>query len=132
MHWVKFHILKVAFVIGVLSIGLPFWLMPYNKIDLPDALYGPGLAIVFILALLLRSAGIAAFFKTLNVMAASVPSAVMARVVVEGLMDPTKHNLWPLVILIAAGVGYLSTIPGVVIGQLIYWLRQTHSGNERS
>lgn len=132
MPWVKSYGLKAAFVIGVLSIGIPFWLMPYNRINVPDALYGPGLVIVFILALLLRAAGITPFLRTLNVMAATVPSAAMARVIVEGLMDPTKHNLWPLVVLIAAVVGYLSSAPGVVIGHLICRLRQTHSGSARS
>lgn len=132
MTWVKSYGLKAAFVIGVLSIGMPFWLMPYNKINVPDALYGPGLVIVFVLALLLRAAGIATFLRTWNVMAATIPSAVMARVIVECLMDPTKHNLWPLVILIAAAVGYLCTVPGVVIGHVICRMRQTHSGSARS
>jgi hypothetical protein len=130
VHWVKSHGLKFAFAIGVLSIGIPFWLTPYNKISVPDSLYGSGLVIVFILALLLRSAGVTTFFRTLNVMAATAPSAVMARVIVEGLMDPTKHNLWPLVILIAAIVGYLVAAPAVAIGQLLIWLRQTRSGAE--
>lgn len=133
MVWVKCYGLKAAFAIGVLSIGIPFWLMPYNKINVPDALYGPGLAIVFLLALLLRAAGITTFLRTLNVMAATVPAAVMARVIVEGfLMDPKKHNLWPLVIVIAAVVGYLTIAPGVVIGHVICRLRQTHSGSANS
>lgn len=131
MHWVTFHGLKAAFVIGVLSIGIPFWLTPYNKLNVPDALYGPGLAIVFFLALLLRSAGIAGFLRTMNVLAAAAPAAVLARVVVEGIMDATKHNLWPLVFVIAAVVGYLCTAPGVIIGHLIWRLRQSDSGKAR-
>jgi hypothetical protein len=132
MHWVKFHALKTAYVIGVLSIGIPFWLKPYEQLEVQDALYGPGLTIIFVLALLLRSTGMAAFFSTLNVMAATVPTAVMARVLIEGFMDPTKHNLWPLVIVIAVVVGYLSTAPAVITGHLIWWLRQNHSGSGRS
>lgn len=69
---------------------------------------------------------------TLSIMAATVPSALMARVIAEGLIDPTKHNLWSLIILIAAVVGYLSTAPDVVIGHLICRLRQTHSGSSSS
>jgi hypothetical protein len=130
MRWVESHGLKAAFVVGVLSVGIQFWLMPYREINVPDALYGPGLVIVPVLALLLRAADIASFFRTLNVMAATAPSAVMARVIVEGLMDPTKHNLWPLVIVIAAVVGYICTAPGVIIGHLICRLRQSQSGSD--
>jgi hypothetical protein len=46
----------------------------------------------------------------------------MAHIVVEGAMDPTKHNLWPLAIIISAVVGYAATAPGVILGQLIYRL----------
>jgi hypothetical protein len=127
LTWIHSHRLKTAFIIGVFSVGIPFWLIPYSSLNVPDGLYGPGLAIIFILAVLLRAAGITTFFRTLNLMAATVPTAVMMRVIVEGLLDPTRHNLWPLVILIAFVIGYLCTVPGVVIGQLIFRFQQSHS-----
>jgi len=112
----------------VLSVGIPFWTAPYSTLNVPDALYGPGLAVVFGLALLLRAAGITSLARSWNVMAVTVPAAVMARVVVEGSLDPTRHNLWPLVVLIAALVGYFSAGPGAGIGHLIRRLR--HSKGE--
>lgn len=118
--------LSAAFLVGMLSVGIPFWLMPYNKLNVPDALYGAGLIVVFILALSLRAFGLATFSRTLHVLAASVPAAVMVRIVVEGVMDPTKHNLWPLVIIISTMVGYVAVAPGVILGQLIYRWRGVH------
>jgi hypothetical protein len=112
--------LKLAFITGFLSIGIPFWLIPYSSLNLPDALYGPGLMVIFFAALLLRSLGITSFKKALNVMAATAPAVVIARVIIEGLMDSTSHNLWPLEVIIATVIGYVSVLPGVLIGQLIY------------
>lgn len=132
MTWIKSYGLRIAFVIGVLSVGMQFWLMPYNKINVPDTLYGPGLVVIFILSVLLCAGGIAPLLRILNIMAVTVPSAVMARVIVEGMMDPTKHNLWPLVILIALVVGYCCIAPAIAIGHSIYRLRQWHSRSTRS
>ncbi|QGU32303.1 hypothetical protein E6P07_04435 [Thermochromatium tepidum ATCC 43061] len=114
--------LSAAFLVGMLSVGIPVWLMPYSKLNVPSALYGAGLVVVFILAALLRASGFSTFSRTLHVLSASVPAALMARIVVEGAMDPTKHNLWPLAIIISAVVGYAATAPGVILGQLIYRL----------
>jgi hypothetical protein len=106
----------------MLSVGIPVWLISYSKLNVPSALYGEGLVAVFILAALLRASGFWTFSRTLHVLSASVPAALMAHIVVEGAMDPTKHNQWPLAIIISAVVGYAATAPGVILGQLIYCL----------
>ena len=128
MSWISTYGLRAAFVLGMGCVGLPFWLQPYNRVNVPDALYGPGLLVVGVLALVMRARGIAGFWRTSNVMAATVPAAVMARVIVEGLADPTRHNLWPLAILIAAAVGYAAAIPGAVVGHLVWLLRTARAG----
>ena len=61
----------------------------------------------------------------MNVIAASVPAAVVVRIIVEGIMDPTKHNLWPLVVIISAMVGYAVTAPGAILGHLLGRLRSS-------
>ena len=119
MTRIPLYWLSVAAVIAFLSVGIPFWVIPYGELNVPDGLYGPGLIVVFVSALLLRGLGVASFSRTMNVLAATVPAAVIARVVVEGSMDPTRHNLWPLVIVIAAVVGYLVAAPGALIGHLL-------------
>lgn len=127
MHWLIANRLKLAFLIGATSVGIPFWMVPYQKLNVPDALYGPGLAVVFLFALLLRATGTSAFWRTSHVMAAAVPVAVIVRVIVEVVIDPTRHNLWPLVLAIAAVVGYASAVPGAVVGHLVLRLRRAGS-----
>ncbi len=129
MPWLKRHGLSTGFIVCVLAIGFPLWLMPYSDINIPSALYGPGLVLVFALAALLRAAGVASFLKTLNVMAATPAAAIVVRVIVDTAADPTKHNLWPLVVMIAIVIGYACAAPGAVLGHLIHRLLQHRSEN---
>src|SRR6185503_9896052 len=98
---------------------VPYWQMPYAKISLPDALYGAGLMGVGILAAGLRVFGKARFPTVLMVLGATVPAAVMARVVVDAAKDPTSHNLWPLELIIAALAGIVCSSTGALIGSLL-------------
>lgn len=107
-----------AFVLGFLFVGIPFWIIPYSRVTVPNDLLGIGMVVVFMLALLLRLSGSARFMATLNTMAMTMPAALMARVLVEGLMDPTRHNLWPLALAIAMAVGYATALPGTLVGHL--------------
>lgn len=108
-----------AFVLGLLAVGLPFWMTPYGRLNVPDAFLGFGLVVVFGLAFALRWSGQASFLKSLNVMALTLPAALMLRVVVEGLADPSRHNLWPLVLVITLVMGYVTALPGAVLGHLL-------------
>lgn len=109
----------VAFIACVFAVGLSYWAIPYSKVNLPDALFGPGLAVVVLAAALLCGLRILALWRCTWVMGASLPAAVMARVLVEGLRDPTSHNLWPLEIVIAAFVGFACAVAGAIVGRLI-------------
>lgn len=60
----------------------------------------------------------ASFWRVTALVGASVPSAVLARVLVEGLKDPTSHNLWPLEVIIASLVGLICATAGAVTGSL--------------
>lgn len=114
--------LIAAFVTGLLFVGIPFWVIPYSQVNLPDAFLGIGLVVVFALSFLLRLSGAARFMTAVNVMALTLPAALMLRVLVEALADPTRHNLWPLALVIAVLMGYLTALPGAGAAQLLRWL----------
>jgi hypothetical protein len=44
------------------------------------------------------------------------PAVVMARVVLDCIADPTRHNLWPLELIFAFGVGMATTFPSAALG----------------
>jgi hypothetical protein len=111
--------LLIGFLVSALAVGMPYWVTPYGRLTLPDALMGPGLLVVGLAACLLRSHGAARFWKVTLVPASSVPAVVLSRVLADGLRDPTSHNLWPLEFLIATGVGIVSALVGAVAGSVI-------------
>lgn len=107
-----------AFVVSFLAVGLPYWLIPYSKLNLPDGLIGPGLLVPVLAALMLRAYRGASFWRATNIVGLSVPAAVFARVVVEGVKDPTSHNLWPFEIIIALMMGHACALTGALIGSV--------------
>jgi hypothetical protein len=58
-------------------------------------------------------------------MGASVPAAVMARVIYDGASDPTSHNLWPFEIILASGPGLVAGLAGALAGGLLIALGVT-------
>ena len=111
--------LLIGFLIAFVAVGFAHWQLPYDKVSLPNSLYGPGLVAVGVIALMLRAFGVGRFLTIWWLIAATVPAAVMARVVVETSRDPTSHNLWPLEILIALAVGLVCSLIGTAIGSLL-------------
>lgn len=107
-----------AFAVSFLAVGLPYWRIPYKSVNLPDALMAPGLLVVCAAAMLLRVLRIAPFWRTTVIIGAAVPAAVFARVIAEGLQDPTSHNLWPLEIIIATILGFVCALAGAICGTL--------------
>jgi hypothetical protein len=110
------HLLSLAIAASFLAVGIPYWLTPYDKLNLPSGLMGPGLLVVAIAALVLRSGRIISFWRTTWLVGLAVPMAVMTRVVVDVARDPTSHNLWPLELVIAVIVGGACALPGAVVG----------------
>jgi hypothetical protein len=109
----------IAFLLTFVAVGVPYWLIPYNTINLPDALLSPGLWIAFFATLILRSYAGARFWKATLTIAAAVPAAVFARVIVDCAHDPTAHNLWPFEIIIACLVGFVCALAGALAGTLV-------------
>lgn len=121
LDWRKYW-WQPGFALAFFAVGVPFWMIPYNTINLPDAVIGFGLLIVAAAAVLARAYSGKSFLRVLMVMGSAVPAAVMARVVVEGMRDSTSHNLWPLEIIIAAVVGGAAALAGTLVGSVLLWL----------
>lgn len=110
---------RLVFLVAFLSVGLPYWPIPYDQVNLPNALYGFGLIVVFLGAMLLRWRVGTPVRRSVLAAGSAVPAAVFARIVVEGIMDPTSHNLWPFEVVIAAGLGYGIAAAGGVAGAVL-------------
>jgi hypothetical protein len=112
----------VAFVVAALL----YWPTFEARTNLPDALYGAPLAVAALTALVDAYLSRRPFARSLWIGAAVLPAAVFARVVYDGLRDPTSHNLWPFEIAIAIGVGLPAALAGAALGWLA--LRVTGRG----
>lgn len=124
--------LPVAFFLGFFVVGVPYWLIPYHEVNLPSAVMGPGLLVVAGAALTLRLREVGKFWRIVAVAGAAVPAAVFARVVWDGLKDPTTHNLWPIEVVIALLLGFTCALAGAVAGALISALTDKLAGRRRS
>lgn len=120
----------LACAAALVAVGIPYWVIPYKKVDLPDALFTPGLFVVCISSLLLCLYNVAPFWRAILIMAVTVPGVVIIRVLVEGIRDPTLHSLWPFEVVIAILVGAASAVPGATVGVLIRKLLKPHYGGE--
>jgi hypothetical protein len=112
-------LLFVVCIISFLSVGIPYWMIPYNHVSLPGALMGPGLIAVIGAAFFVRMKEAVDFWMGASFVGTVVPGVVMARVMVETVSDPTSHNLWPFEVVFAAIVGYCCALSGTIVGMLI-------------
>lgn len=85
-------------------------------LQLPDALYGPGLAVVCGAALFARWRALLGTFAACSAAWAGVPAAVLAKVTVDVLRDSASHNLWPFEVAIAVAVGAIPAALGAGVG----------------
>lgn len=96
-------------------------LVPYaGRVDagqqMPDALYGFGLWVVALAALIARwRLGVGVPLAALAA-GAGVPIAVLAKVAWDVAGDPTSHNLWPFELVIALGVAAVPAALGALAG----------------
>ncbi|MGR6035638.1 MAG: hypothetical protein ACU4EQ_00295 [Candidatus Nitrosoglobus sp.] len=118
--------LVIAFVISCVAVGAPYWLIPYNKVNLPNALMGPGLLVIILAALMLRLYETTPFWRIVKIIGATVPAAVLTRIIVDGLKDPSSHNLWPLEVIIALVIGLCCALIGAIVGSLCIQLSKRH------
>jgi hypothetical protein len=85
-------------------------------VNLPEALYGFGLVVVAAAALLARWRLGLSFFAAFSAALAGAPVAVILKVLIDVIRDPTSHNLWPIEVVIAMGVGLVPAALGALAG----------------
>jgi hypothetical protein len=112
-----------GFSVSALAVGVPYFLIPYRELNLPSALYGPGLCVLVATAALTLACGATNFWKNVAIIGAAVPAVISLRVAVETAADPTSHNLWPFEIIIGSIVSALCAFAGSLIGCIISKLR---------
>jgi hypothetical protein len=103
-----------GFLAGFLVVGVPYWRIPYNKTTSGAVMTGA--ILIGIVALITRVLLEGRFSRIVLAIACAVPAAVMARVVFDGMRDPTSHNLWPFELVIAFVVGLAGAVPGALLG----------------
>lgn len=111
--------LPIAFLAGFLAIGIPYWAIPYNQVNVPDSLPLSGLLVIVLAAGLLRFFRLCNFLMAIAVAAASAPAAVFVRVAWDTAADSTSHNLWPIEIVLAGMTGLAYALTGAVLGSLL-------------
>jgi hypothetical protein len=110
--------LAAGFAAGVLLTGVPYWRLSYNANIFADTLLLIGFAGLGVVTAVLAASGVARLGKVFWAMLAAFPTAVMIRVIVDTMQDPTDHNLWPFEIVIAALFSLVAVVPGLLIGAL--------------
>lgn len=113
------RVLAGSFIICALAIGVPYFSTAYAQVNLPNALWGWGLLLVFVAAAGIRITDNAGFLATAATLASVAPVVVMARVVRDTALDPTSHNLWPFELVIAGAVGVFVALVGTIAGSVV-------------
>lgn len=108
----------IGFAIALLGVGFKYWQLPYAHAGLPEALFGPGLIAVAVVAMLLRAFGTARYVVVWLLLAPTVPVAVVVRILSDLALDSTAHNLWPAELLVGAGLGLAASLLGTLVGSL--------------
>jgi hypothetical protein len=111
--------LGLACFAGFLAVGLDYWRIPYAALSLPNAILGFGLVVVAVAAALARALSATRLWPTTFIVGASVPAAILVRVIHDTARDATSHNLWPLEIVLTAGPGCLAALVGAIVGGLL-------------
>ncbi|MBD9480767.1 hypothetical protein [Pseudoxanthomonas sp. PXM02] len=106
----------VGFLIALVGVGFPYWRAPSAMIALPGAFYGPGLAAIAVIAMMLRAFGTGRFVALWLLIASAAPAAVLLRMAFgDSAGTPVS---WPRELLIASALGLAASLVGTLIGSL--------------
>ncbi|KRA41524.1 hypothetical protein [Pseudoxanthomonas sp. Root630] len=106
----------VGFLIALVGVGFPYWRAPSAMTALPGAFYGPGLAAIVVVAMMLRAFGTGRFVSLWLLIAAAAPAAVLLRMLVGDTGGAPVS--WPRELLIASALGLAASLVGTLIGSL--------------
>lgn len=102
--------------LACLSIGLAYWTAPYGKLNLPDALYGPGLVAIVAFSFLLSLWEPGRPLALSSIMTGGVIAVIFIRAAMDVRVDPTSHNLFGIEVVIGFLVGEAAAWAGVLPG----------------
>jgi hypothetical protein len=108
--------LATVFLVALVSAGMPLWLMPYDRIELPSSWLLPGLLVIVPLSAGTRLWGLAGIPATVATLTSAMLAANMLRIAYDTAGDATSHNLWPLELVMAAFAGAAFSLAGGVLG----------------
>lgn len=109
----------IGFAVALVGVGFKYWQMPHAQAShLPDALLGPGLVAVGVVAMLLRAFGTARFWKVWLLAAAAVPAAVLVRMFTDTQHTANMHHSGLSELAVATGLGLAAALLGTAIGSL--------------
>jgi hypothetical protein len=111
--------LVAAFVIAVLAIGIPYWRIPYNQVDLSHVELLPGAIFMGLATLALTAAQAMPARWVMGAMFAIVPLVDLVSIVRDTSADATTHNMAPFELIAASLLGAGFVLPGAGIGLLI-------------
>lgn len=106
----------VGFLIALVGVGFPYWRMPSAMTALPGAFYGPGLAALAVVAMMLRAFGTGRFLPLWLLIAAAAPMAVVLRLLIGDTAGAPVS--WPRELLIACALGLAASLVGTLVGGL--------------
>lgn len=104
---------------GCVAMGLSYWSLPYNRVNLPNGLFTPGLVLLAISAIALQFHAPRRWLSTFPILAMAPVGTILVRVVLDGMRDASTHNLLPFEIILAGIVGGLSVAIGMGIGWIL-------------
>jgi hypothetical protein len=115
-----------AFALCFFAGGLIFWRGSSYQEYMEN---GPPLVIPVLLAgvaiVLTGFCGVG-FFPSAIVVGCALPAAIFARIVMDGIQNPTSHNLWPIEVAIVLVFGMTVAVPSAGLGWLLR--RLMHNG----
>jgi hypothetical protein len=106
----------VGFLIALVGVGFPYWRAPSAMTALPGAFYGPGLAAVAVIAMLLRAFGTGRFVPLWLLIASTAPVAVVLRMLLGDAGGAPVS--WPRELLVASALGLAASLVGALTGSL--------------
>ena len=124
--------IALSFAARFFAIGIPYWLVPYSQLSLPNAVMGPGLAVIFLLALFQRMYAVAPFWKVTWALGGSVALVIIARVIVDAMRVPIFHSRWAFEVIIALLTGCACSATGAIAGSLLAKLLPNRPGGHDS